>query len=236
MMNNPSREDKPGYWKRLKFNERTNKSDVWIPNDARRRPIKNHEDDDRVQGITHDLGVSEFYACLACIQYGDGAPVLTDWVRSNELYMPNASASALRFDAAGILLKHKFKYERECGNHRIVAAGKEDVKDYKKSLNHKLDVYNGYLRNHPDETLLVDFEVCYGDDYDDKETEEWVADTAKLMARFKLGNRMLVASHRDLVGDKDHTENEIHNELLGDPLGKYWKSPDGYVALTDIWK
>src|SRR6185312_8702568 len=143
-----------------------------------------------------------------------------------------------RYDAAGTLLGHKFKYERECGNHPIVPDGQEDKVEkayFRKSLNYKFDKYAGYLRNHPDETLLMDFEVCYGDDYQAAETAEWVESAANFVKRYKLGNRMLIASHRDVVGNKDHTPGEIHNEVLGDPLGKVWKSPDGYVDLTELW-
>lgn len=144
----------------------------------------------------------------------------------------------LRFDASGVLLGHGFKYERERGNHPIIPGDESrvDRNYFKKSMNYKLDKYSGYLRNNPGETLLMDFEICYGDKYDHEETERWVQDTANLASRYNLGNQMLFANHRDLVGDKDYIPGEMHNELIGDPTGRYWRTPDGgYVALDELW-
>jgi hypothetical protein len=82
----------------------------------------------------------------------------------------------------------------------------------------------------------MDFEICYGDKYEHAESEQWVNDTIRFAKRYKLGNQLLVACHRDVVGNKDHTSGELHNEVLGDPTGAVWNGPDGYVALDELWQ
>ena len=176
----------------------------------------------------HDLAVADVYAAFYPHQFEGGARLLTEWDRSSELYMK------LRYDARFRLKGRLYYLEVERGNHPIVANENEADPDYfSKSLNHKLDKYVGYFNGHRDEdaTLLITVEDWTGGSYDPHGTETLLNDAWNLVKRYHRGRQILVAKHRDVVGDKDHTEGEIHNEELGDPLGEVWLSPTGYPCL-----
>jgi hypothetical protein len=218
-------------WRRLGYYDRTNHSDIWLPTDARRRPLKPHEDQDRLKNLEHDLGVSSVYSVLAPIVLADGKEAMTKWDRSSDLY------NTLRYDARFEMFGYTFFYEHERGNHPIIAPGKQTKQEYSlKSLNHKINNYVHHIRSHmaDNPVMLMDFEICSGLTYEPEATAEWIADTKELVARHGMEHRILIASHRDVVGNKDGIEGEIHNELMGDPLGEVWHSPDGKLSLLNL--
>lgn len=210
-------------WQRLAYGDRTNHSDIWLPADARRKPIKKWEDQDRLKNLEHDLGVSDFYAVLyACTE--NGKPVMDEWDRSSDLY------NTIRYDARFKMFGYTFYYEHERGNHPILQPNAKVTTEYSlKSLNHKINKYAEHFRSHAKEKpmLLMDFEICYGNDYDAGETNRWVTNALRLVADKGLEGSVLIAIHRDVVGNKDAVEGEIHNDAMGLPLGEVWQVTDG---------
>jgi hypothetical protein len=218
-------------WKRI--DQRNNDPDLWVLPEERRRAGKPHEDIFRTTNLLHDLGVTDFYCSLYPHNYEDGQALLTEWDRDKN----SSQYLELYYDARLVLYGQEMFFEHERGNHAIVESGKKVSGDYySKSLNKKLDNYVGFFDKHPfsKRLLLITVEDWSGGYYDNAGTEQYFGDVIALCARYPIANRILVARHRDVIGDREHTDGEIHNEVLGDPLGDSWCSPEGGDRLVSI--
>jgi hypothetical protein len=220
-------------WKRI--DQRNNDPDLWTLPEERRRAGKPHEDLFRTTNLLHDLGVADLYCSLYPHNYEDGQALLTEWDRDKT----SPQFLELYYDARLLLYGQEMFFEHERGNHAILEKGKKVSGDYySKSLNKKLDNYVAYFDKHPfsKRLLLITVEDWSGGYYDAKGTEEYLADVVSCCARYPIAERILVARHRDVVGDREHTEGEIHNEVMGDPLGAVWLSstdPQDFVSISD---
>jgi hypothetical protein len=222
---------------------RKNDSDLWVLPETRKRPIKVNEAPARLNQLTHDLGLAEISAVLTPHFHPDGNPILESWDRSESTpeYM------ALRFDAGAIVYGRQFYIERECGNHPVLLDQKQIEKVnkayYEDTLNYKIDRIIAYSEQHKEErfTILITVEVMDGDVYNLRATTKLRDDIVNLLALYRRGDQFVVAFHRHVVGDKDAVPGEVHNEVLGNPLGNVWLSPlrddqDGYrwLSLKDL--
>ena len=217
-------------WKRVK--QRNNDSDLWIPLEDRRRAAKPHEDIFRTANLLHDLAVSDVYAVLYNHRFENGTPVLTKWDREEN----SKEYEQVYYDARMSLFGHQCFLEVERGNHAILDQGQSVSKDYyTKSLNHKLERYwtmFGQLDTKP--LLLITVEDWYTGSYDEERTEDLMEKVVELAGRHKFRNQVLIARHRDVIGDREAIEGEIRNDVFGEPLNDVWVSPlnpDGFTSI-----
>jgi hypothetical protein len=140
------------------------------------------------------------------------------------------------YDAYLKLFGHPCYLEVERGNHSILEANQQVSKEYyTKSLNHKLERYWTMFGQLPEKPLLlITVEDWYMGSYDPERTERLLADVVELASRHRFKDQVLVARHRDVIGDREAIEGELHNETLGDPLGDVWLSPADPSALRSI--
>lgn len=219
-------------WKRVLTG--INDSNLWIPLEDRRRHLKDHENLQRLNNLAHELAVTDVYVALHPYRMVDSpkTPVLTEWSRE-----PIGSEyNQVFYDASLQLFKHRCYLEVERGNHPVVPEGSKVSKEYwGKSLNHKLERYASFfggLKIKP--LLLITVEDYSTGMYDDDGTERLLESVIALVCRYpSLAPYTLVARQRDVVGNKDHTEGELHNDELGYPLGDSWTSPE-LDAVTSI--
>jgi hypothetical protein len=200
------------------------------------RKMKNQEDPWKITNLEHELAVSEVYAILFPHQKEDSTRLLEEWDRdrSNAIYMQT------RYDARLKLKGRCYYLEVERGNHDIYepeqhpdappVPGEKDIRvtreSWRKSLNNKIDNYIRYQEQSGERfQVLITVEDCSYGVYDKGATDKLLENTLRLLHRYQRGNMFLVCLHRDLAGDRDQTEGEIHNELLGDPFGPIWFSP-----------
>ncbi len=220
-------EGKPGYWKRTKYDGYV--TDVWYPYHLRKRPGKLYEDEHIVNHVQHNLGVTDGYCAFYRFVLDSGLPVMTEWDRGEttpyyeELYP----------DAVMKLFGVKFFDEYECGQHPIVT-GKTSDKYWKKSFNFKMSRYMNYLSRHPDTYLLIRVEKWLGRKRDRRGTDELFDDYLDYLETIGNRDRILIARNRDVVGDTDGVDGEIHHDDLGDPLGQVWYSPDDPIDPVSI--
>jgi hypothetical protein len=233
-----SHEGKQGFWKVLKT--RNNDADIWIDIDLRKRQIKQNESESRIANLAHELAVGDVYCALFPHRYSDQKPILEYWDRDRG----NDVHQAVRYDARLRLFGKEMFLEVERGNHPILSpeqAEKAGKSYYEDSLNYKIDRYLKHFKDsgYQPFTVLFTIEDWRTGTYDREGTEELFEKYAALLARFTSHHTekitFLLARQRDVVGDRDHTPTEIHNEVLGDPLGQVWYDPaqNAYVSLLD---
>lgn len=222
--------------------QRKNDSDVWIPVELRRRYTRQNQDEARIANLAHELAIADVYCALFPHSYEDGSRVLEFWERS----LQNDTYTATRYDASLILYGQPFFLEVERGNHPILSveqANKAKPEYYRDTLNFKFDRYVDYFHKNDYKpfTVLVTVEHCKAGFYEANATKELIQAVKDLAERYrpaphKQSINFLIASHRDVVGDKDATAGEIHNEVMGDPLGEVWYHPaqGGYISLRDV--
>jgi len=233
-----SHENQPGFWKCLK--NRNNDSDVWVDIDLRRRQIKPNESESRIANLSHELAVGDVYCALFPHRYQDGKPLLEYWDRDrgNEVYQ------AVRYDARLRLFGRDFFLEVERVNHPIIDREKIDKvarSYYEDSVNYKIERYLKHFRDSGYQPFTVLFTVddWSNGSYDPQGTEEMFRKYANLLTQYDSHHQdkvtFLLARHRDVVGDKDHTPGEIHNEVMGDPFAQVWYDPsqNAYLSLKD---
>jgi hypothetical protein len=211
------------------------------------RRVKAQEDPWKITNLEHELAVSEVYAILFPHKMEDGSRVLAEWDRdrSNSVY------AQVRYDARMKLKGRLYYLEVERGNHAILdpkqhpdyqpLVGEKDIRvnreTWRKSLNQKLENYIAYQQDSGERfQVLITLEDWRNGVYDPHGTQRLLRDVLMLLHSLQRGNMFLVCLHRDLVGDRDHTVNEIHNEVLGDPFGPIWYSPKEpeTMALGDV--
>lgn len=223
-----SHENEQGFWKCLKA--RNNDSDIWVDIELRKRQIKPNESESRIANLAHELAVGDVYCALFPHRYSNGKPLLEYWDRDRG----NEVAQALKYDARLRLFGEEMFLEVERGNHPIVNPEKADKvakSYYEDSVNFKIERYLKHFRETGFQpfTVLFTVEDWSTGSYDPVGSEEMFERYANLLGRFNSHHQekitFLLARHRDIVGDKDHTPNEIHNEVLGDPFGHVWYDP-----------
>ncbi len=234
-----SHENESGFWKVLKG--RNNDSDVWVDIELRKRQIKPNESESRIANLAHELAVADVYCALFPHKYSDGKSLLEYWDRDkgNEVHQ------LVKYDARLRIFGREMFLEVERGNHPILTA--EQVKKagksyYEDSLNFKIERYLKYFKetDYKPFNVLITVEDWRMGTYDPEGTEELFEKYAQCLAQFNTHHHekvtFLLARHRDVVGDKDHTPGEIHNEVMGDPLGPVWLDPsqNTYVSLKDL--
>lgn len=222
-------------WKKIP--QRHNDPDVWIPVDLERRPSRANEDIFRTANLAHDLAVSDIYTALYPFRTEDGKRPLTAWDRDRE----TEAYRAVHYDAQFTLYGKACFLEVERGNHPIIKPDARVSKEYeRKSLNHKLDAYFSYMgRFEKTPYLLITVEDWSGGFYDAHGTEGYLKDVVELIKSHKFAPYILVARHRDIVGDRDEVETEIHNDELGDAFGHSWicpAHPTDFVSLQSLTK
>jgi hypothetical protein len=222
-------EDRPGYWKRTRYEGFV--KDVWYPYFERKRPGKLYEDEHIINQVQHNLGVTDSYVAFYPHLLEDGLPVMTEWERGDK----SKYAEQVKPDAVIKLFGVEFCDEEECGNHPILTdaqyrAAKESYQ--KKSFNYKISRYLNFLSRHPDVYVLFRIQKWLGRKYDANGTDELVDRTLDYLATVGHKNHILVAKHRDVSGDPDHTEGEIHHDDMGDPLGAVWFVPGSDEPVT----
>ena len=82
-----------------------------------------------------------------------------------------------------------------------------------------------FLSRHPDKYLLIRVEKWLGRKRDPRGTDELFDQYLEFLETQGCKNQILLARNRDVSGDPDGTEGEIHHDDLGDPLGEVWYSP-----------
>src|ERR1017187_9522917 len=76
-------EDRPGYWKRTKYDGFV--TDIWYPYEQRKRQGKLYEDEHIVNQVQHNLGVTDSYCAFYPHLVGETAsPVMTAWERGEK--------------------------------------------------------------------------------------------------------------------------------------------------------
>lgn len=214
-----------GEVKRLE--QRKNDSDLWMLADVRKKPIKRNESPARMNQLTHDLGVAEISAVLTPHTHEDDSPIIETWDRSES----TPEFQSLRFDVDTKMYGHQFYIERECGTHPVLLTDERikaaDPAYYKDTVNYKIDRIVEYSNRHHDKrfTYLFTVEVMDGDFYDLKATTKLRDDIITLLSTYARGDQFVVAFHRHVVGNKDEIPGEVHNEVMGHPLGAVWLSP-----------
>jgi hypothetical protein len=230
-----SHENESGFWKCLKA--RNNDSDIWVDIDLRKRQIKPNESESRIANLAHELAVADVYCALFPHRYSDEKPLLEYWDRDRG----NDVAMTVKYDARLKLFGREMFLEVERGNHPILSpetAGKVGKSYYQDSINYKIERYLKHFRDsgYKPFTVLFTIEDWRMGTYDPEGTEELFEKYAGLLAQFDSHHSekvtFLLARHRDITGDKDHTPGEIHNEVLGDPFGKVWYDPAQNASLS----
>lgn len=215
-------EDRPGYWKRSKYEGFA--TDVWYPAHQRKRSGKLYEDKHITNQVQHNLGVTDSYIAFYPHTFEDGSPVMTAWQRGEE----SPYHEEVHPDDVMTLFGVEFLDEEECGNHNILGPGAKDKvkpKTWEDSFNFKMGRYMNFLGKHPEKRLMIRVQVWLGRKYDKAGTDELFDNMLDYLATLGHKDKILVARHRDVSGDPDHTEGEIHHDDLGDPLGAVWFSP-----------
>jgi hypothetical protein len=234
-----SHENQQGFWKCLK--NRNNDSDVWVDIDLRKRQIKPNESESRIANLAHELAIGDVYCALFPHKYQDGKPLLEYWDRDRG----NDVHQTVKYDARLKLFGRDMFLEVERGNHPVLSpeqAEKAGKSYYEDSVNYKIDRYLKHFKEsgYKSFTVLFTIEDWRMGVYDPEGTEELFEKYAKLFAQFGTHREdkvtFLLARHRDIVGDKDHTPGEIHNEVMGDPFGQVWYDPakNAAVSLKDF--
>jgi hypothetical protein len=234
-----SHENKSGFWKVLKG--RNNDADIWVDIDLRKRQIKPNESESRIANLAHELAVADVYCALFPHRYSDGKPLLEYWDRDRG----NDVHQTVKYDARLKLFGRDMFVEVERGNHPVLTpaqAEKAGKSYYEDSVNYKIDRYLKHFRDsgYQPFTVLFTIEDWRMGTYDPEGTEELFEKYAALLGQFSSHHTekitFLLARHRDVVGDKDHTPGEIHNEVMGDPFGQVWLDPtrNAYVSIKDF--
>jgi hypothetical protein len=231
--------DKPGFWKVLP--QRKNDADIWVDIELRKRQVKPNESEARIANLAHELAVADVYCALFPHRYSDQKPILEYWDRDRG----NEVGQAVKYDARLRLFGREMFLEVERGNHPILSpeqAEKAGKSYYEDSLNYKIDRYLKHFKDtgYKPFTVLFTVEDWRLGSYDAEGTEELFEKYARCLAQFSTHHQdkvsFLLARHRDVVGDKDHIPAEIHNEVMGDPLGQVWYDPsqNAYQSLKDV--
>jgi hypothetical protein len=226
-------------WKVLP--QRKNDADIWIPIPLRKRNSRAHQDDAQTRNLAHELAVADVYCAMFPHRFSDGKRVLEYWERDKQ----NPAFEAIKYDARLKLFGNDAFLEVERCNHPILdeeRATKAGREYYKDSLNYKLDRYLDYFKanGYKPFAVLITLEDWSKGSYDPSGIEPYFEEVAQLLRRYISTHEtrvtFLVARHRDVVGNKDHTPGEIHNEVLGDPFGAIWYSAEknAYVRLQDV--
>lgn len=156
----------------------------------------------------------------------------------------------LRYDASYRLKDddRPFFHEHEHGNHPILLTEKQISEAspgyHRDTLNYKLDRYVKHFEetNFTPFVVTITVEDWHTGAYDKGGTERLFENVYALLQRYRRGDdphaqvHFLVARHRAVVGDKDATPGEIHNERMGNPFGRVWLSAvtGQYMSLLDV--
>jgi len=212
-------ENRDNYWKKIKHPDIH--PDVWIPNAARRRTPQPYKTSHFNNQTGHDLGVGDIYCAFYPHKLENGDRIFTDWNRGrDDIY------DQIGQDARAKVFAVWANIEHERGSHPILSKpSSEYTKDYwEGSLNYKLDRYAAYM-GRTDEPLLMTVEDWSTGSYDPEGTEAMFDEYLAFIGSYKIARNILLAKHRDVCGDPDHTEGEIHHDDLGDPFGDVWYCP-----------
>ncbi len=222
-------EDRPGYWKRTHYEGFV--TDVWYPYQERKRPGKLYEDEHIVNQVQHNLGVTDSYVAFYPHLLDNGSPVMTEW----EVGDKSPYHEAVRPDAVLTLFGVEFCDEEECGHHPILSEdryNRSNEKSQKKSFNYKISRYLNFFSKHPDKRLLIRVQKWLGRKYDANGTDQLFDQIMDYLATVGHKDKILVAKHRDVSGDPEHTPGEIHHDDLGDPLGAVWYQPGSIEPIS----
>lgn len=225
-------ENRAGYWKRLKYPGFN--ADVFIPYEIRKRAGKLYEDTHIVNQIQHSLGLTDVYCALYPYTLGeDKEPILTAWERGeNTSYYEDVYP-----DIVMTLYGKECLYEHECGHHPILTDKQlKDVReDYKrKSFNVKVSRYMNFLHSHKEAFLLFDVQKWTGYKYDRLATDELFDQMLDYLKTQGYSDRIAIARHRDVCGDPDHTDREIHHDDIGDITNAVWFRADNPIEPVTL--
>jgi hypothetical protein len=222
-------ENRPGYWKRTKYDGFV--TDIWYPQQQRKRDGKLWEDEHIVNQVQHNLGVTESYVAFYPHVLASGIPVMTEWERGER----SPYHEQVRPDAVLRLFGEEFCDEEECGNHPILTDTqyqRTNEAQQKKSFNYKIARYLNFFVKHPHTFVLIRVQKWLGRKYDRNGTDELFDRILDYLETVGHQDRILVAKHRDVSGDPDHTEGEIHHDDQGDPLGDVWYLPGADAPIS----